>query len=130
MFYVELPFRPWRRKDRPTSSHTERYDGGSGSAGQSTPSAEPVEVPRRYTPPNPPLEGKRSRRLDKLAQQARSLRAAAEKSEFEDRIRDLEVRAFVAADVLVAAAALVEDDVTQSEQGEARTLIRSLLDQA
>jgi hypothetical protein len=106
MFYVELPFRPWHRRKREKSSHTEGQKGSAGSAGQPAPSAsEPVEVPRRYTPPNPPIEGTRSRRLDKLAQQARSLRAAAEKSEFEDRIRDLEVRAFLAADVLVAAAA-------------------------
>jgi hypothetical protein len=57
------------------------------------------------------------------------LRASAENTDFEVRVLQLERRCFIAADVLVAAAALVEDDVTQAEQGEAKALIRSLLEQ-
>jgi hypothetical protein len=129
MFYVKLPFRPWRRKDRPTSSHTERHNGSLGSAGQPAPSAS-TEAPLMYVPPEQPIEGKRSRLLDKLRADARSLRAGAENSELEGHVRRLEVRCFVAADALAACAALVEESVSQAEVNEAKAFVRKLLEQA
>lgn len=82
-----------------------------------------------YFSPPELQNGKRLKTFERLKTDARSLRASAENTDFEVRVLQLERRCFIAADVLVAAAALVEDDVTQAEQGEAKALIRSLLEQ-
>jgi hypothetical protein len=129
MFHLELPLGPWRRRRRSSRATPTEASGSSGSAGQPAPSAS-TDAPLMYVPPEQPIEGKRSRLLDKLRADARSLRAGAENSELEGHVRRLEVRCFVAADALAACAALVEEHATQAEQNEARAFVKQLLEQA
>jgi hypothetical protein len=131
MFYVELPEVPGAVKDGHRRATPRGTTAARARRRRHRPARAPNGKPRVEVYFSPPelQNGKRLKTFERLKTDARSLRASAENTDFEVRVLQLERRCFIAADVLVAAAALVEDDVTQAEQGEAKALIRSLLEQ-